>query len=579
MTKRAFRPLPLLVLCALGALLSCDFGTNPPAPSGPRLWDTLSTKSILARLPDSANWKTSADSGAGVVSSNTTTKDTVAVQVKFAHPAKLGTDTLQLSLFKYGIRTAQFAFVSGTDALTLVPTATKVDPLAKLLLNRLDSLHKASPSTYPASLVGVVHVYAQMLLDRDAQVSAFPSGVPVGISVASVDTESVILAVSQSDSSLRSIVQRWNLHFGFADARSIVQALEVNGRLPQTRNGTLFPPSTVVWTSPFLLDSSTVVQQQFLGLRGSLRSPTGFASVDIQILQNGNNVTSQFRVSKPSLNAKDTSASLDIHTAFLSPAYADSGRYAVQIFVRATNGDSAVQTDSFNVATAGANVVFPPRIARLSPSFSDTTIALKDSVLVVSWRVTDARGLKEVDIQGTKTDSVASRDHVWQLSVVLRPGQDSTIRLRAAGSTDSVSWDSLRVHRGKDDIAPTISRKFSFPDSTIQNGTVVLGDKDSLENLSWTVGDNLTPASKLTVTAGLDGDQAPTTYAVDSTGKVVVPWKVPRSGSVLKVTVTDQAGNKTEDKLTFIRPLAAGTVGAIWDDSAFKWDATNVVWQ
>jgi hypothetical protein len=578
MTKRAFHPLPLLVFCALGALLSCDFGTNPPAPSGPRLWDTLSTKSILARLPDSANWKTSADSGAGVVSSKTTTKDTVAVQVKFAHPAKLDTDTLVLSVFKYGIRTAQFFFVAGADALVQVPSATKVDPIAKLLLTRLDSLHQANSSTYPASVAGVVRVYAQMLLDRDPRVATFPTGVPFGLSVAVVDTESVILAVSQSDSSLRSLVQHWSLRIDFADAKAMVLALEANGKLNAKLNGALFPPSTVVWTNPLQLDSSTVVQQQILGLHGGLRSPTGFASLDVQVLKNGVNVTSQFNILKPSVGAQDTSVAFDIHTAFLRPASADSGRYAVQMFVRGSNGDSAMQTDSFTVVKAGAGIVFPPLIARLSPS-SDTTIGLKDSVLVVSWRVTDALGLKEVDIQGTKTDSVPSKNHFWQLSVVLRPGQDSTIHLRAVGSTDSVSTDSLHIHRAKDLVAPTIARNFSFPDSTVQNGTVILGDKDSLETLSWTVADNFSPFSRLVVQAGVAGDPAPKTYAVDSTGKVVVPWKVSRSLSMLQVTVTDEAGNKTQDNIIFSRPLAAGTVGAVWDDPNFKWDAANEVWQ
>jgi hypothetical protein len=161
-------------------------------------------------------------------------------------------------------------------------------------------------------------------------------------------------------------------------------------------------------------------------------------------------------------------------------------------------------------------VIFPPLIARLSPS-SDTTIGYNDSMLVVSWMVTDALGLKEVDIQGSKADSVPSRNHFWQVSVKLGPGQDSTIRLRAVGGTDSVSWDSLHVHRAKDVVAPTIARNFSFPDSTVQNGTVILGEKDSMVVLSWTVGDNFSLASRLVVTAGLVGDPAPKTYPVDAT--------------------------------------------------------------
>jgi hypothetical protein len=576
--KGLLRPFPLLALVAMGGLLSCEFGTNPTPSSGPRQWDTLSTPTVQARLPDSSSWRTPSDSGRGSISSETLVGDTVEFHVRFQHPTKIGTDTLRLSIFKYGVRTAQFSFVAGSDALVLVAAATRVDPVAKLLLTRLDSLHKVSPSTYPAGLTGIVREYAQMLVDHDLRIGAFPSALPFGISAAAVDTESVILAVSQQDSSLRSLVKIWNLRFGFAEAKSIVQALLATGKLSGPRGSILFPPSTVVWTSPLLPDSSAVVQQQILGINGRLKSPTGFAGLDIQILKGGANVTSQFNVLKPSVVVSDTSLAFDVRTAFLRPASADSGHYTVQVFVRAANGDSAIQTTSFTVVKAGAGTVFPPLITRLSPS-SDTTIGLKDSVVVVSWRVTDIRGLKEVDIQGAKADSVPSRDHAWQIAVALRPGQDSTIHLRALGNTDSASWDSLHVHRAKDQVLPSLTRNFSFPDSAIQNGTVILGEKDSLESLSWTVGDNFSPASRLVVTAGLAGDPAPKTYPVDSTGKVVVPWKVPRSLSMLRVTVTDQAGNKTEDNLIFSRPLAAGTVGAVWDNPAFKWDAATVVWQ
>ncbi len=58
-----------------------------------------------------------------------------------------------------------------------------------------------------------------------------------------------------------------------------------------------------------------------------------------------------------------------------------------------------------------------------------------------------------------------------------------------------------------------------------------------------------------------------------------MPWRVPRSLSLLRVTVIDEAGNKVEDNLVFSRPLAAGTVGAVWDDPAFKWDSSTEVWQ
>ncbi len=133
--------------------------------------------------PDSATWDIAQSHGNGSVSH---TSDSI-VSVVISVPQRiLSTDTIWVSLWTAGIRTAKIPYLYANDnLLSLSNGKSTKDSIAWNLLAARDSL----------KITDLTNLYARLLFNKDSHVSGFPLNCPVGIDTEAVKKAGIFYAV------------------------------------------------------------------------------------------------------------------------------------------------------------------------------------------------------------------------------------------------------------------------------------------------------------------------------------------------------------------------------------------------
>ncbi|MBK8802051.1 MAG: hypothetical protein IPN71_08330 [Fibrobacteres bacterium] len=202
------------------------------------------------------------------------------------------------------------------------------------------------------------------------------------------------------------------------------------------------------------------------------------------------------------------------------------------IRVKAIDPSGNQTTDSIVVERRDAQ---GPRLRRITPSGSDTTLDEASDTLEAIWEVTDPSGLDTVEIDGkpvTKNgDRYSSRGEI--------PYGKSRMRIRAVDSDGHLAQDSILVER-IDRTAPHLSLK-GPRDTAVESGT------DSIQ-VSWQAEDNW-GVKRLEIdrveTRGVSG---------------VYGRKIPLAfgWNMVVVQATDSAGNAARDSARIYRPSIDG---------------------
>ncbi|MBK9576582.1 MAG: cadherin-like beta sandwich domain-containing protein [Fibrobacteres bacterium] len=177
-----------------------------------------------------------------------------------------------------------------------------------------------------------------------------------------------------------------------------------------------------------------------------------------------------------------------------------------------------------------------PRLRRITPVGSDTTLGESADTLEAIWEVTDPSGLDTVEIDGkpaTKNgDRYSSRRAI--------PYGKSRMRIRAVDSDGHLAQDSILVER-IDRTAPRLTLQGPRRDTAVESGT------DSMQ-VSWQAEDSW-GVKRLEIdrveTRGVSG---------------VYGRKIPLAfgWNTVVVQATDSAGNAARDSVRIYRPSANG---------------------
>lgn len=209
----------------------------------------------------------------------------------------------------------------------------------------------------------------------------------------------------------------------------------------------------------------------------------------------------------------------------------------------------------------------PPRIVRRSPG-KDTSFAWEDSVVAVSWEISDDRKLDRVLVDTVESwpDAGTSRR-----TLVLPVGR-TKVRAWARDSAGNVAVDSLFLVRAvrPDKEAPRIVW-------TRPSRDTVFSWQDSSTTIAWTISDDRRLDS-----AKFDGKPV----ALDKDGKAGASASLPVGTTTFRLWARDSAGNISIDSLRLTRkprpdttlPLIVRRVPRT--DTVFAWadSVATVVW-
>gem|GEM_PF-436118 len=207
------------------------------------------------------------------------------------------------------------------------------------------------------------------------------------------------------------------------------------------------------------------------------------------------------------------------------------GATVVRLWARDSAGNTAC--DSIVLARQEHADTSSPEVVRRAPK-SDTSYVWRDSIVTVSWSVSDNRRLDSVKIDTflVKVDSgIAKRK-------IVLPVGTTVVRLWARDSTGNTTRDSLKLTRKarSDTSSPTVVRRTPKSDTSYVW-------KDSVVTVSWSVSDD----------RRLDSVKIDTFPVVVDSGVAKRRIVLPVGTTVVRLWARDSAGNTTCDSLELIR--------------------------
>lgn len=225
------------------------------------------------------------------------------------------------------------------------------------------------------------------------------------------------------------------------------------------------------------------------------------------------------------------------------------GSHPVQVRLLALDGRVSPTT------TLTVRLIPPPDwtspVAKKRNPTRDTTYVGRDSVVTVSWTVTDNRKVDSVWIGGVIATSDSGR---YTRTLTLSEGRNA-VSLRARDVAGNVARDSLILTLlALDTTRPTLGRM------TLSRDTMFVF-KDSLATLRWSVSD----------AGGLDSVWIDGTAAKIDSGKVSATVKLALGKTTVRIRVRDVSRNTSTDSLVLTR-LALDTVRPSLDRSLAKND-------
>ncbi|HNY31100.1 MAG TPA: hypothetical protein PKO15_09445 [Fibrobacteria bacterium] len=553
----------------------------PPPPVGKSV-DSLPIYSLGgdALLPDSASWKIGKDSGnANLVVVEKRKNDTAIIAVRLDR--KSFSDTLKVQYWKYGVLVqTRFYLSDGPDANDLPDLMSKLDQSSnRILLAALADLRRSADSSqYPSSRTGLVAAYANMVLAGSSKVN-FPDSLPTGFSKDTIQNLVIVMAVKKGVTAADLVKTQIGLSLPQLEVRiNLLIELKV---LTSGDKDKLIPPSTIKWESPFELVSTSVKQDEALGLKGKVSTGSKWTTRSIEVFNKDNlNVTSQFAITQP----KDSSI-LVFDDVVKLIASADLGTYKVQFTGKNEKGDITIQSATFDVVKSDdPQVVLKPQITRLQPSGNDSTLGFGTEAITVKWKVKDDSRYKIVATSINGMEATLESDSTCSVTIKLAPGQDSVVRLKVTSSSVKTSTDTVLVRRAKDGEKPKITKQnWAFDSALTSSGAYQFDKQDVKVTMTWSISDNYkfhADSAACILIAGkpvacLEVKTPDSKKPLE--GVVSYDYDVPNLYSNVTLRVKDAAGNYETDKVDFSRPQKEGDILAVWD--SFNWDAPKVVWQ
>jgi|GEM_PF-1977690 hypothetical protein len=179
-------PLLALAACAF-ALVGCQSATSPDTQTSGGAFEVLAVFELSdsSHIPDSTAWSTRSQSGRGGFFCTQIAVGDLQCTDSISPKASLGPDTVGIQLWKLGVQLAVLYFhdVGGSGKLTQYDTVQRNAPDLGLI-SAFSLLCKANSQSLASKGPGdLVAFYAALVLARDTGYKDFPSKLPAGITI------------------------------------------------------------------------------------------------------------------------------------------------------------------------------------------------------------------------------------------------------------------------------------------------------------------------------------------------------------------------------------------------------------
>jgi alpha-tubulin suppressor-like RCC1 family protein len=448
--------------------------------------------------PDSLSWSQGAGPSQTVASMEVT-----ATLITGRFQLSTTTDTIYLSLWTAGMRSAVVPFVqTGSDPI-LTSKNPVVDPIAKELLKNLPEKIQRTHDT-------IIAFYASHLVDNDPAFAGFPGNTPTGIDTAEVIRAALIYAASKQ-APFSALSKIWLLGVDTTTLHARVKSLVESGKIPASDTINLFPPYPVRVKTPISIGSIQLGLS--LPVTGAFVGDSSLTKIGWRVLQGTVDRSGGFRPSfSAQVDGSQHSWDLQKDASYsLSAISASLGTYTLLIWMADAQNRSDTSRVSFQVIAPIDTI--GPTLKWVAPT-SSQVLEFSDSVLAVKIIATDPAGIGIVTVNDT---SASGTDSTFTRSVIV-PVSDKGMLLtvKATDKLGNHTTDSVQVLRKAASGDPRIRLISPANDSTVPFETATV-------RFEWSVVAPVGKIDSVIIQGGLATQEKDSLYfrdiAIDPTGK------------------------------------------------------------
>lgn len=498
----------LLIPGILATLLSCQSSSTSPAPEPENSQRSIVLLKGPLFVPDSAK----VARGNRVIDSARVISDG-KITITYSLPSDLGSDTLQLVLWKHGLKYRTFRIVLRSGKAEIAGDSTH-QPAGELLA-RLEAAHgSTSPSTREQVLVQIA---SSFVLGESVFGKASAPLVP-GFARSVLDSASLAIVVAKGVV-LDTALKTWNTDLSRSELVDLLSQWRSKGLVSQTQLDRLLPNAVVP-------EDKVKPVVKFVAPSKDTSVSFGTSKVTVEVLATDSAGIDSIAVGGIKRTGGSFKESIDLvvgPNTLVAKAWDRNGNQETATLVITRLPDP----------TSPKDTVKPVVIFR-SPS-KDTSVEFEISRIQLEVLASDSAGVDSIHI-----DTIGRKGGSFKDSVVLVVGPNRLIA-KAWDRSGNIGYDTLTITRLADTQKPTLVREIGTSD------TVLVSSRTSWK-VAWKVSD----------AGGLDSVYIGGSLAQQENG--VYFREITLSGDSARVVVKakDLAGNFSTDSIKITRLFPPG---------------------